>query len=170
MPTIGVPTAEAMCVGPVSPDTITAAPRASAIDVADRRFWRHDRGAVSGRSSRFGEIFLTGTPQDHGHQPAPVPQLRSQRGEPIGRPALVRPGSAGIQQGIRPAGMRQRPARDVRVDVVDREFGPAGCHAERFEQSEIHLDDVPCLGRIVEPAASGIVRFRVEERAKRSRA
>src|SRR3954452_3037440 len=30
MPTIGVPSAAAMCVGPVSPDTINAAPRASA--------------------------------------------------------------------------------------------------------------------------------------------
>src|SRR5262245_22989528 len=31
MPTTGVPTADAMWVGPVSPDTITAAPRVSAI-------------------------------------------------------------------------------------------------------------------------------------------
>jgi hypothetical protein len=30
MPTIGVPTAAAICVGPVSPDTMTSAPRASA--------------------------------------------------------------------------------------------------------------------------------------------
>ena len=61
--TTGVPTAAAMCVGPVSPDTIRRALRERATQIAQARRRRHDRRAVRGRDDLLGAASPSPGPQ-----------------------------------------------------------------------------------------------------------
>ena len=60
-----------------------------------------------------------------------------------GRPALVGPGRARVEQRVAAAGLLERLPRRRRVDLLDGKFRRRGVNAERLEQSQIDLHDVP---------------------------
>ena len=96
MPTIGVPTAAAMCVGPVSPDTISAAPRASATRSAIVVGGASTAAPPDARHDRRGQRLFAGSPQHDRRQPVPLAQRARDGAEARRRPALVRPRRAGL--------------------------------------------------------------------------
>ena len=125
-PTIGVPTAAAMCIGPVSPDTISARARASATRSAIVGRRRQRRAAPPEAATTASRERLFARPPQHDRrQPARVAQERGERAEALRRPALVRPRRAGLISAngrVRPigarsassAGRRARPRAETR--------------------------------------------------------
>ena len=122
MPTIGVPTAAAMCVGPVSPDTISAAPRAS----ATRSAIVVCGDMIAAPSARRDDLAASASsPGPHSTtdiSPCRARSARRDRREARRRPALVRPRRAGVQQrvcGRRSLGARcaPRPNRRLRSET-----------------------------------------------------
>ena len=87
--TMGVPTAAAMCKGPVSPDTISDAARHS----STRSARRVDDCAP--------QRFLMGSPQHERDVSSDLAQEGGDFAEAFRRPAFVRPRGAGIEQGDR---------------------------------------------------------------------
>ena len=135
-PTIGVPTAAPMCVGPVSPDTITAAPRASAtmsaIDVCGESRPRRRRAPRPLRRARARPVPRARPTSARAARAAP----RASSAEARRRPPLVRPRGAGVEQRIAAAGPLAHlaappPSRPCSIG----NSGRAGRDAERLEQT-----------------------------------
>ena len=130
MPTIGVPTAAAMCIGPVSPDTISARRAASATRsaiVGRRR--EHARRRPTPSTTASASASSPGPHSTTDSSPCTLAQKRRELAEALGRPALVRPRRAGIEQRERPiaaerrANARQRrrrrpPRAETRSSIV----------------------------------------------------
>ena len=152
MPTIGVPTAAAMCVGPVSPDTITRRAARQRDEIGDRRLRRQHRRAV--RAPRRPRRRASRSPGPHSTtdiSPCRSRSAAATRAEPRRRPALVRPRRAGIEQRVAAAGLLARPsAPPPNRPCSIGNSGAAARDAERLEQPEVDLDDMPRLARIVD--------------------
>ena len=100
MPTTGVPTAAAMCAGPVSPDTMSLAPRDRATRSRDRRRRRDDRRTRGVSGHFFSQGALSFSPQCDGRQAMTIAQRGSDEAEPRCRPPFVRPRCSRIEQHV----------------------------------------------------------------------
>ncbi len=155
------PTAAAMCVGPVSPDTISAAPRASATRSAIVVCGDSIAAPPAAPTTSLRERLFAGPPQHDRLQAVPLAQTRRHGGETRGRPPLVRPRGAGIEQRVASARLLAQSRRTAGESTRSiGNSGGAARHAELLEHAEIDLDDVTRLARIVHTAAAGIVRPR----------
>src|SRR4029453_5573395 len=106
--TTGVPTAAAICRGPVSPEIRSRARLAIAnrstmlVRGASSAESRDARTTFAGRPGRphpdGGDLFLAGAPQHERPHAEPVMNLTREGAEPLRRPALVGPCRARIDQ------------------------------------------------------------------------
>ena len=154
--TIGVPTAPAMCSGPVSPDTMRLAPFAIARMSVMRRRRRLFRGAARRSDNSRCRRFLARPPQHHRSQSAPLTNRRRERTEALRWPPFVRPRRAGIDQHV---AARPDPRRDgvrgIRPWNGDRKRNRRIVHADGAHQPNAFLNHVRGVARID--------RLRIEE-------
>ena len=156
--TIGVPTAAAMCSGPVSPDTTSAAARASATQVGDRR----SRGAstaapadaattAAASASSPGPQSTTGVSPHASRRNAASSPNRSGGQRLFGHAA---PGLSSANGAIR--GIRRRSSSSAAdADVGERKpRSPSSCTPSARSSAQVLVDDVR--------AALGVVRVGVE--------
>ena len=131
--------AAAMCVGPVSPDTISAAPRASATRSAIVVC-----GDSSAAPSARRDDLLARAPPRRAPTARPTSARAASRSaardaaEPRRRPALVRPRRARIEQRVAAAGLRRRAQRATAESTSS--IGNSGCRrvdAERRQQPRL---------------------------------
>ena len=154
-----------MCVGPVSPDTITAAPRASATRSAIVVFGDSIAAPPAARDDRRRERLFAGSPQDDRRQTVPLAQRRRDRAEARRRPALVRPRRARVQQRVAAAGLparRRAPPPSRRWSIGNSGAAAVRCRAS-CSRPRLMRDDVARFARIVDAAAAGIVDVGVEQ-------
>ena len=143
-PTMGAPTAAARCSGPVSPDTISRAPRASA-STSPIRVGGASRAAPADAATTSRARSSSCGPQSTMRRRAvDLLQPRRDLAERRRRPPLVRPGGAGVEQRV--GSLDDRPGRHVegKRDLRD-------VHAERGRELQVLFDhvmparDVPAL-------------------------
>ena len=101
-------------------------------EIRDRRRRRQHRGPVRARATTSSPSASSPGP----HSTTDVSPCRSRRpaatrAEPRGRPSLVRPRRAGIEQRVAAAGLLADLPRRLRVDVVDRKLRARRGDAER---------------------------------------
>jgi hypothetical protein len=96
----------------------------------------------------------------------PILQVPRQRAEPLGRPALVGPGRARVEQCVPAARVRGHLPRDIGGGNRQRKFRFARLDAQRREKSQIESDDVGGLAGRAHAGALGIVVVRVEPRRR----
>ncbi len=180
--TIGVPTAAAMCSGPVSPDTIKRR-RATDLDqVGEPGRRREPRRAARRLDDRARHRLFPRSPQHERHQPAHFAQERRQLTEAVRAPPLVGPRRAGIEDRERRAGGL---ARRIASRAADGTLRSGKCRLgsvipSAAQQAQVLVDDVqlatarpPRLDRLryrtaVRPSLAG-ARSRSQGPARRPR-
>ena len=122
-------------------------------------------GASRGRSGRrgddlVGERLFARSPQHERRKPAGVAQERRELAESLGRPALVRPRRAGIDQRERPIGpiCRRTPSSAADATLASGNVIGVVVDADRAQQLQVLADDVRRSSSL--SASSGIERTR----------
>ena len=150
--TTGVPTAAATCSGPVSPDTIRRAPRASARRSPMPVGGRGHRRSHSTTRRRGPRSPVPRPPQDDRQQRVSRGQRRCDLAEPRWRPPFVRPRRARIDERVAaqadaPDAFDYRLAR-ARLGNLERELPPPLGDAEQGQNRQVPVDDVPGVARV----------------------